>query len=156
MSLKSKDELLSEWVSQWQGHLLSCPGQLKIQILKSRSRKYNSFLLLALGQIIFSICISVCLEHQISNPMDHFTDLTIWTTSSSWRTWSLPTRIGWCLALVPQTRAYLRVKFRQENLKQFFTWARWWWFGGSYCRSPPQCTWQRITWAQLRNDVTQI
>ena len=31
-SLKSKvSDSLSEWVSEWQGHLLSCPGQLKIR-----------------------------------------------------------------------------------------------------------------------------
>ena len=30
---------LTEWVSKWQGHLLSCPGQLKIISLSFYSQK---------------------------------------------------------------------------------------------------------------------
>ena len=54
-------------------------------------------------------------------PRNHLTDLTIWTTSSSWRTWSLPTLIGWCLALVPHTSAYLTKMFYELSAKIFLT-----------------------------------
>ena len=29
--------------------------------------------------------------------------------NNKWKKWSLPTLIGWCLALVPHTRAYLLI-----------------------------------------------
>ena len=86
-------------------------------------------------------CISLCLYQHTWYPKNHLTDLTIWTTSSSCRTWSLPTLIGWCLALVPHTSAYLKNVLMGCPSKLSLTWAHWWWSDGSCCRSPPQCTW---------------
>ena len=37
-NVKSKSDSVSQWLSQWQGHLLSCCGQLKIQKRSSPNR----------------------------------------------------------------------------------------------------------------------